>query len=449
MISNRSLLVAGALLAAWPLYSAALPVTPAAVADGQAPAAAGKPEPVLRDRELEGLGSLLGDCIASLTDSKIDRVKAQAALRDEFDKLEKRRTGDRPMLSLTADLGRSLWLAQGYAKQRVRAGSVDAVKTRSPFGDTVEYAVWVPSDYNPRRGISHPLLVILPDAPTPGQATAPSQFLTENWVEPAVRQSALLVAVGMPQVKVADDVKRWTELGEQGLPGVGANVLTALMEVTRKYAVDYDRIYLVGHGAAVEAAMLMASMFPDRFAGLIGRRGDASEIEPGNFRNLPSFFAGAGTKATAFGESCKSAGHDNVTLKADALEADIWAWIQQHARVANPTEVVLVPGRPFPGKSYWIEVPPSDGATASNIKASVDRETNTITIQSTGVTEVTLFFNDDLLDMDRKVKVVSNGREHPEEIIPRNFNTFVSLVYGGRNDPGKLYVASKRYDLSQ
>lgn len=450
-MSKRTIQEVGALgallsaLALGPLLAGPAPAQDEAPGQGE-PASA---EPVLRDREHEAIGTLMGNCIASLSDPRIDRVAAQAALREEFDKLERRRTGDRPMLALTQDLGRSLWLAQGYARQRVRAGSVEAFDTKSPFGDTVQYAVWVPQGYAARRGESYPVLFILPDAPTPGQATQPRQFLTENWAEPLVRQNALLVAVGMPEAKTAEDVKKWSALGEQGLPGMGANLLTALMEVTRKYAVDFDRIYLVAHGAAVEPAMLMASKFPDRFAGMIGRRGDAAELAPSNFKNLPTLFTGAGTRATAFAEAAKQAGQENVTLSADASEADIWAWIQKHPRRANPAEVLLVPGAPFPHKAYWLEVPPSDGATPARILARIDRANNTVVIESRGVSEVTLFFNDDLLDLDRPVRVISNGRTHPEEVIPRNFSTFVSLIYGGRNDPGKLYVANKRYDVTE
>ena len=456
-MSNRSLLELGLLLALSPLLGAgALPTQddePEAPPEAtEAPKGPVRPAPVLKEHELGGVGDAIAECIASLAPgSKVDRAKAQAELQEEFAKLEKRATGDRPMLALPADLGRALWLAQAYDKQRVRAGRVEAVETKSPFGGEVEYAVSVPADYNPRKGISHPLLLILPDAPTPGQATDPEQFLTENWSDPALRSNALLVAIGMPKVEKPEDVASWSAIQESyaGLPGVGPNVLTALMEVTRKYAVDYDRVYLVGHGAAVEAAMVMASFFPDRFAGVIGRRGDAAEMAPDNFRNVPTLFTGAGSKATAFAEAAKKAGHDNSTLKADALEADVWAWIQSHARNANPTEVVLAPGRPFPHKAYWVEVPASDGATAASVKASLDRESNTITLQTQGVTEVTLYFNDEMLDLDQPVKVVSNGKEHPIELIPRNFNTFVGLIYQGRNDPGKLYVASKRYDVTE
>lgn len=439
-MSKRSILGLGAGLALLPALvlgpGAATPPHPGPVG-----------ERVLRDREHETLGKLLATCIESLSNQKVDRVAAQAALREEFEKLEKRRsggTGERPMLALTEDLGRALWLAQGYAGQRVRAGSVEAVETTSPFRNKVQYAVSVPGGYNPRRGDSYPLLILLPDVPTPGQPVGPQQFLTDNWVDPELRKAALLVALSMPP-----KVEAWALLGEEGVPGGVASVLTVLLEVTRKYAVDFDRIYLVGHGAGVEAAMRIGAMFPDRFAGVVGRRGDAAEIAPGNFKNLPTLLTGAGARATAFEEASKAAGQENVTLAASASEGDVWKWIQDHPRRANPGEVVLVPGSPFPNKAYWVEVPASEGGAEVRIQALADRATNTVRLQTKGVSEVTLFFNDDILDLDRPIQVISNGKEHPQEVVPRNFNTFLALVYGGRNDPGKLYVASKRYDVTE
>ncbi len=441
-MSKRSILGLGAGLALLP----ALALGPSAAAF-QGAAASDAGERVLRDRDHEGLGKLLATCIESLSNQRVDRVAAQAALREEFEKLEKRRsggTGERPMLALTKDLGRALWLAQGYAGQRVRAGSVEAVDTTSPFRNKVSYAVAVPGGYNPRRGDSYPLLLLLPDVPTPGQPVGPQQFLTDNWVDSELRKSALLVAVGMPA-----KVEAWASLGEEGVPGGVATLLTVLLEVTRKYAVDFDRIYLVGHGAGVDAAMRIGAMFPDRFAGVIGRRGDAAEIAPGNFKNLPTLLTGAGARATAFEAAAKAAELDNVTLAADASEADVWKWAQEHPRRANPLEVVLVPGSPFPHKAYWLEVPASEGGSEVRIRAVADKTTNTIRLETKGVSEVTLFFNDDILDLDRPIQVISNGKEHPQEVIPRNFNTFLALIYGGRNDPGKLYVASKRYDVTE
>ena len=43
------------------------------------------------------------------------------------------------------------------------------------------------------------------------------------------------------------------------------------------------------------------------------------------------------------------------------------------------------------------------------VDAEVDRETNTITLTSSGIREVSVFFCDDLVDMSKPVTVIANG----------------------------------------
>jgi hypothetical protein len=57
-----------------------------------------------------------------------------------------------------------------------------------------------------------------------------------------------------------------------------------------------------------------------------------------------------------------------------------------------------------------------------------------------------VYVNDVLLDLDKPIKVVCNGTESTST-IPRNLERTVGLVLKGRNDPGKVYVNFKQFDL--
>src|SRR6185503_4476502 len=131
----------------------------------------------------------------------------------------------------------------------------------------------------------------------PDKGIKPEQHITEKWIAPAIRDSAIIAACPMP-----DDPTQWTETGGANKPGGVGNLLTVLKEMTRAYAFDYDRVYLAGSGVGVAAALTIASRYPDRFAGVIGRSGDAADTPVDNFKNLPTFFAGAGSGATAFAD---------------------------------------------------------------------------------------------------------------------------------------------------
>jgi len=133
-------------------------------------------------------------------------------------------------------------------------------------------------------------------------------------------------------------------------------------------------------------------------------------------------------------------------VKPEGTEDDVWAWIQDHPRISNPADVVLLPGTPLPYKAYWLEVPPWDGQGTAIVKGTIDRASNTIKIDGEGVTGVILYFNDILVDLDKPVKVVCNGSEHLD-VIPRSLGTMLDLYVSSRSDPGKLYMATRTYDL--
>ena len=59
---------------------------------------------------------------------------------------------------------------------------------------------------------------------------------------------------------------------------------------------------------------------------------------------------------------------------------------------------------------------------------------------------MTLYFNDELLDLDLPIKLVLNGATQ-EALVPRSVDDFLSLIERGTSDSGKLYVARGTYDL--
>ena len=128
----------------------------------------------------------------------------------------------------------------------------------------------------------------------------------------------------------------------------------------------------------------------------------------------------------------------------------MWSWIKDHPRISNPTQVVLLPSlsasSPPPSRVYWLEIPQWDGQGKAIVHGTIDRASNTVTIDGEGITHVSLSFNDILVDLDKPVKIVCNGAEHTDQ-IPRSIGTLLDLIVRARSDPGKLYVATKDYDL--
>jgi hypothetical protein len=403
------------------------------------PALAGPLEDLLKPADHESLGLKIAKYFEAKQNNKgIDKAKED--ISKELEGLRKKAKGREP-LALCGDLGKALWQSFDYKNAKgIAAGKIKSVTFKEPYyGEKAQltYAIWVPTKYDPRR--PYTLILCIPE-----KGSKPEQHIGEKWTDKDTRENALIVAVPMPE-----DVKQWTETGTSQQPGGFSNLMLTLKQIRASYAVDYDRVYIAGRGEGVAAALALAARAPDRFAGVIGRSGDLDAAGPGveNFKNLPTFFGGAGANATAFGEKCTKAEYGNCTIKAEASDADVWTWMRDHPRVANPLEVVLYPGRPTPNKAYWVEVPQSDYKEPEFVKAKVDKASNLITIDaSDGITKVKLYLNDDLVDLDKEVKVVCNGAEHVDK-LPRNLWATMDWMYGAINEPGRVFTTSRDYDV--
>ena len=352
-----------------------------------------------------------------------------------MDKLEsklRKTPANGDVLAATGDFGYAIWLGYDYAKKRVRKGKVQNAEfvraPRFPEDEPLEYAVWTPSKYNARSGPGYAFILTVPDSDV-----KPSDHLVEQWTDGTVRDGAILAAPQMPE-----DPDTWETAGV-------ANVMFLYGEITKNYAVDFDRIYLAGRGRGVQTALAIGESFPDRFAGVIGRAGDPGDTAAGNFRNLATYFAGGGGKATAFSKQIEELGYGNCSLDPSGGEEDIWNWILAHPRVSYPTEVTLIPNQ-YTNRAYWLQVPRTDGATPVKVHAVLDRATNTVTVEGEGVNEFSLHFSDAILDMNREITVIANGQEY-KDLIPRSFRTALSNIYNARIAPGKVLVASKPYHL--
>lgn len=383
----------------------------------------------------EALGKLLSVYISARGANK-GLGKAQEDLDKELARHEKRLK--KSPLAYPADMGKALWASYDYDKnQKVKKGKVDLIEQPAYYDPKGKftYAVWTPTKYDPKK--AYPLILCIPD-----KGEKPLDHITEKWVDANIRDNALIVAMQMPS-----DEKLWLENGAAGKEGGAGNVLYTLGQVSRNYAIDFDRVYLAGRGLGVEAALTFASRYLDRFAGVIGRSGDAPEtLAIENLKLLPIFFAGAGARATALDEQLKKIGYETVQRKEDATEADIWSWVTAHPRISNPTEIVLFPGTPGPTRSYWLESVPTDAQGTVYIKAKIDKTSNTITVEGEGITNFWIFFNDAMLDLDKPVKVVANGQE-VSRTITRSLDRALDFLYSARNDPGRFYVNNMRFDL--
>jgi len=394
------------------------------------------PAPAQKSREGDPVPSLAGSLAAYLearnTGAELDASRAAVAQR--MDELGKALGAD--PLKRTAELGRALWLARAAARSAERGGSVEsATFVGGSFpGAGLGYAYRLPREYAP--GTAYPLILTIP-----AEDEVPAEHLRTHWTEAELLERCILVAPAMPAQHDS-----WTRVTVNGRPGGLCHVLTALRVASERFAVDSDRVFVAGRAKGVPAALAAGNHSPQRFAGVIGRAGDAGDLRPDNFANLPTFFAGGGAQARAFVEAVEEAGYANSTFAADATEDDLWQWMCAHPRQPYPARVVLVPGNPYPIRAHWLQVNPSDPDCRAN--AVIDRATNTIRVEAMGVAQATLFLNDALVDLVRPVRILCNGTEQTA-LAPPRLASFLELAHDGTSDPGAVYVARVDVDLTR
>jgi hypothetical protein len=389
------------------------------------------------DRRLEDPAlAPLADGLARLREARATGQGVEAAregLEASLEALRGELAGVDP-LSSPADIGRAVWLSWRRDDARQQRGSVvsEVHQGGSFAADGMAYAYRLPKEYDP--DVSYPLILSIPD-----EGERPADHLREHWVHRQLLDQAILFSPAMPALR-----EEWDQVVVAGRPGGLAHVLTAYRLASERLAVDPDRVYVVGRGKGVPAAVAAGNYSPHRFAGIAGRAGDAGEIGPDNFSNLPTFFAGGGSLARAFQAKVQEAGRGNCRVEPDADEEDVWQWMLEHPRAAYPASVEIAVGTPFPTRVYWLRVAPT--AMDTRAKASIDRSTNTIAITCHGTSHVALFLNDALVDLERPVKFVVNGAES-SALVGRSLPSMLGLLEEGQSDAGALYTAQHVCEL--
>lgn len=302
-------------------------------------------------------------------------------------------------------------------------------------GTPIDVAMLFPSSYSSKGEPSAIILI----ACEPG--TTPKECLAESWMNADLRDSAILVAIGMPE-----DQEALVGLGTpQALGGITL-LMGSYGSLKQTYAIDMDRVFLAGHGEGAMATMTTAAAFPHVFAGVIVRAGIAS-VPVVNFRTVPSLWLASGESGTNFEEAATEAEIGNVTVAAGAGDDEVLAWMADKVRDAYPMRVSYAPVNATALSTSWISMEGASAEAGSKLEATVDRDNNTITIDGEGIVSINISLNDVLVDLSKPVKVIINGRTE-EALMARNQRTMVQMMFSG-GDWGRVFTVTRSYDFDE
>lgn len=213
--------------------------------------------------------------------------------------------------------------------------------------------------------------------------------------------------------------------------------------------VDFRRIYILGYSAGGDGVYNLASRLSDRFAAAAMMAGHPGDAQIENLRNLP-FALYVGENDTAYNRAGlvvewlrayqRLNGEDpdgfnyNINIYEgkghwmDGLDGAAIGWLANYSRVANPSRVIWVQDDVLHTRKYNLEV--REPEPGYRVEQRVDVQNNTIYIFSEHYREVTIWLDDYILDLDKPVVVIFNGREVFRDMVLRSEGNIAESIQG-------------------
>lgn len=323
---------------------------------------------------------------------------------------------------------------------------------------TFHYALYVPETYD--GGHVYPLVVCLHGAGFGGET------YLDRW-QPRLKDAFLLAC---PTI---NDGAWWTREAED-------LVMAVITDVSRTYWVDPDRVFLTGMSNGGTGTFLIGLNHADRFAALVPMasalpralypllenaratrfyiiHGARDEVMPVRYsRELVSYLQENGFQVV-YREHEKehpiAGGH---FFPREELP-DLVEWLSVRHRLPVPRALTVVRDRDHTGGLYWIRIDESRGAASfwasetdkeesarlqEGAWAQVDAriEGNTIAVRTNRVARYTLLLNQESVDLNQPVVVLTNGTVSFDGLIRPDTGVLLREARSTR-DPERLVLA--------
>jgi hypothetical protein len=183
----------------------------------------------------------------------------------------------------------------------------------------------------------------------------------------------------------------------------------------KHYHLDFDRVVLDG----TEQAFNVATAMPIFFAGIVFRgewtlESDEQKEAVRNFAPVPVYVV----DNPALAEQLSAAGHPDVS--AGGSGPGLLKWMEARRRV-QPKAFDWAAQRYDHVLPYWVNLDGVDWyAALLTLRVQVvdtEENPNTICLRAEGIDRLSLFLDDDVVDLDRPVRVLINGHLAHDEIL--------------------------------
>lgn len=229
--------------------------------------------------------------------------------------------------------------------------------------------------------------------------------------------------------------------------------------------VNPDKVYLMGYSAGGDGVWRLAPRMADSFAAASMMAGHPGDVGLQNLHNLPfMIWCGADDAAYNRNKECALRGEIMDSLQQahpqgyihkthilpnkghwmDSEDAAALPWMQQFVRNPYPDTIVWCQEEVLRDCFYWISVPREEIARGKEVRISVKK--NTIHIERCDYSRLTLYLNDSIVNLDKKVKVKKDGQALYKGKVPRSEQIMIETMEQ-RGDPMYCFPARLVVDV--
>ena len=230
----------------------------------------------------------------------------------------------------------------------------------------------------------------------------------------------------------------WNDWNMWFKPGMDEFFEMLIQAAVAMMDVNPDKVYLMGYSAGGDGAWRMAPRMADRWAAasmMAGHPGEASQV---SLRNTP-FMIWMGENDSAYDrnklavkhgaimDSLQQADnegyiHETHIIKGkghwmDRVDAAAVPWMAQYKRNPYPTKVVWRQEEVTRKAFYWLSVPEKECRHKAMVVAEIDK--NVINISESDYSRLTIYLNDEMVDLNKPVVVNYKGKKVFKGKLPR------------------------------
>jgi pimeloyl-ACP methyl ester carboxylesterase len=225
--------------------------------------------------------------------------------------------------------------------------------------------------------------------------------------------------------------------------------------------VNPDKVYLMGYSAGGDGVYQLAPRMADRFAAAAMMAGHPNETSPLGLRNLP-FTLHVGGNDAAYKRNEIVPQWDKKLNDLQKVDPDGYIhlarvhegkshwmnlddkvaipWMAKYSRRRFPDRVVWKQDDVTHRRFYWLGMP-EDAVNARQL-VIVKREQQTFTVEKAeDAASVTIFLNDEMVNMDQPVVVKAGEKELFRGKVKRSLATIYGTM-AGRGDPGTVFYGA-------